>query len=112
MCAKDLLGFSALGILDLLVVQEADLRRKVEKPVPVVLHQVNIPLYFPQQSCTHLLVRHRVVHQRHESQLLESSQYFQVGELSDIVLGQDEGIERRHALDHIRLNALNPVPRA
>ena len=45
MCAKDLLGFGALGVLDLLVVQEADLRRKVEKPVPVVLRQVNTPLH-------------------------------------------------------------------
>ena len=60
----------------------------------------------------HLLVRDRIIHQRQESQLLEASQHLQVGKLSDIVLGQDEGVERGHALDHIRLNALDPVPRA
>jgi hypothetical protein len=37
MCAEDLLGLGALGILDLLVVQEADLRRKVQQPISVVL---------------------------------------------------------------------------
>jgi len=49
MCAKDLLGFRALGVLDLLVVQEADLRRKVQKPVTVVLHHISVSSLIAQQ---------------------------------------------------------------
>jgi hypothetical protein len=43
MRAEDLLSFCALGVLDLLVVQEADLRREVQKPGAVVLHHVSMP---------------------------------------------------------------------
>jgi hypothetical protein len=42
-CAEDFLSLGALGILDLLVVEEADLWRKVQKPIPVVLHRVSLP---------------------------------------------------------------------
>jgi hypothetical protein len=111
-CAEDLLSLGALGVLDLLVVQEADLRREVQQPIPVVLLQVSFSFPAAHRMYAYLFVRHRVIHQRHECQLLEPSQYLQICELGHIVLAQDKGVQRGHALDHARLNALYPVPRA
>jgi len=62
-CAEDLLCLCALGVLDFLVVQEADLGCEVQKPIPVVLDLVSMPFPIVQYWYAHLLVRHRIIHQ-------------------------------------------------
>lgn len=59
---------------------------------------------------THLFACYRVLHKRQERQLLETSEHLQIRQLGHIVLRQDQGAQRRHALDNIRLNPLNPIP--
>lgn len=62
-CAEDLLCFCALGVLDFLVVEEANLRRKVQKPVTVVLDLVSMTGPIFQQRYAHFFVCHRIFHQ-------------------------------------------------
>lgn len=91
--AKQLFGLFSLGVLDLLEVEEANVRVTGEDPVAIVLKMPSGAVLVAVCPLTNLFAGNRIPHQRDICQICKALQHVQIGEFSDIVLRQDKRVQ-------------------
>ena len=68
-------------------------------------------LYRELEKQTHLMPRHRILHQTQMRQPLEMAERIQIGQLGEVVGREDQGLEIGQAVGQRGLDTVGPVAR-